>query len=173
MGGGGGMGMNQGPGNGMIMNQGPGGMGMSPSNVGQAVFGQVPGQGMGQPGPEYDQAYGHGYGQEQDGYGGYDQYYDAPYESRKKSQTASAGKPSAPGPWSAQARRQAALVAVIVLIMLWYVAPRLARSVPQIVDAATGKFNGIGLIVLAAMCGVTHLLADGFVVSRVLALFAR
>lgn len=54
------------------------------------------------------------------------------------------------------------LVACTVLAVLMYVAPKLAQTVPQLL-APTGKFNTVGLLMLAIMCGGIHRVADRYV----------
>lgn len=54
------------------------------------------------------------------------------------------------------------LVTLIVFLVLSYAAPRLAQMVPQLLTPA-GKFNTLGLLLIAASCGGIHRLLDHYV----------
>ena len=53
------------------------------------------------------------------------------------------------------------LVAAIVFALLRYVAPKLAGSVPQLLTPS-GRFNAMGLTIIALMAGGVHRLADHY-----------
>lgn len=53
------------------------------------------------------------------------------------------------------------LVAAIVFALLRYVAPKLAVSVPQLLTPS-GRFNAMGLTIIALMAGGVHRLADHY-----------
>lgn len=54
------------------------------------------------------------------------------------------------------------LVAAIVFVVLAYVAPRLASTVPQLLTPA-GRFNTMGIAAVAMVCGGAHKLASAYV----------
>lgn len=58
--------------------------------------------------------------------------------------------------------RTSALVTAVVFLMLWYVAPKLAHAVPQLLTPS-GRFNMAGLAILAVMAGGIHRVADSVV----------
>lgn len=49
--------------------------------------------------------------------------------------------------------RSTLAVIAIVFGVLMYVAPRLSRWVPRLLDPATGRFNVAGIAVLSLLCG--------------------
>lgn len=55
------------------------------------------------------------------------------------------------------------LVTLIIFLVLWYAAPKLAQLAPQLLNPGTGKFNMAGLLVIASACGGIHRLADRYV----------
>lgn len=61
--------------------------------------------------------------------------------------------------------RSSIVVAGVVFLVLTYVSPRLAQMIPRLLTP-TGRFNMIGLFIIAAMCGGIHRVADEHVVSR-------
>lgn len=54
------------------------------------------------------------------------------------------------------------LVTLIVFLILSYVTPKLASTVPQLLNQ-TGKFNALGLLVIAGTCGGIHRVMDHYV----------
>lgn len=54
------------------------------------------------------------------------------------------------------------LVTLIVFLILSYVTPKLASTVPQLLNQ-TGKFNALGLFVIAGTCGGIHRVMDHYV----------
>lgn len=62
----------------------------------------------------------------------------------------------------ARAYKSSIIVGLTVLAVLVYVAPKLAQTVPQLL-APTGKFNTVGLLALAILCGGIHRVADRYV----------
>ena len=54
------------------------------------------------------------------------------------------------------------LVAFVVFLVLLYAAPKLAQAVPHLLTPA-GKFNSLGLLVIAASCGGIHRVLDHYV----------
>lgn len=69
----------------------------------------------------------------------------------------------AKGPWATLRRHKSSvLVAAVTFLVLWYVAPKLAAMVPQLLTP-TGKFNVAGLAVVAATIGGVHRVADHYV----------
>ncbi len=68
--------------------------------------------------------------------------------------------------WTARIKpyKSSLLVGLIVFAMLSYGAPRLAVSFPRLLNAA-GKFNILGLAVIATISGGTHALAERYVKS--------
>ena len=65
---------------------------------------------------------------------------------------------------TAREYRTSALVTAVVFVMLWYVAPKLAHAVPQLLTPS-GRFNMAGLAILAVMAGGIHRVADHVVPS--------
>lgn len=57
--------------------------------------------------------------------------------------------------------RTSLLVAGIVFMLLWYIAPKLATAVPQLLTAS-GRFNLAGLAIIAAMAGGIHRVVDHY-----------
>ena len=66
--------------------------------------------------------------------------------------------------WLARARqyKSSLLVAAVVLVVLMYVSPKLAQLVPRLLTPM-GKFNFAGLLIVAALCGGIHRVADVYV----------
>jgi hypothetical protein len=58
--------------------------------------------------------------------------------------------------------KTAALMAAIVFVVLWYVAPKLAAAAPQLLTP-TGKFKTTGLLLLAVASAGIHRVADHYV----------
>lgn len=58
--------------------------------------------------------------------------------------------------------RTSILVGLVVFLVLKYVAPKLATALPGQVLTANGKFNARGLLLLAAMAGGIHRVADRY-----------
>ena len=57
--------------------------------------------------------------------------------------------------------RTSLLVAGIVFVLLWYIAPKLAAAAPQLLTAS-GRFNLAGLAIIAAMAGGIHRVVDHY-----------
>lgn len=58
--------------------------------------------------------------------------------------------------------KSSVLVTLIVFLILSYVTPKLASTVPQLLNQ-TGKFNALGLFVIAGTCGGIHRVMDHYV----------
>lgn len=71
--------------------------------------------------------------------------------------------PELSGPWKlVHQHKSSLLVAGIVFVVLSYVAPRLASAVPHFLTPA-GRFNAMGIVAVAVMCGGAHKLASAYV----------
>lgn len=82
-----------------------------------------------------------------------------PPPAKRRSRDDAAG----PG-WLAKARlyKSSILVAAVVLVVLMYVSPKLAQLVPRLLTPM-GKFNFMGLLIVAVLCGGIHRVADVYV----------
>lgn len=58
--------------------------------------------------------------------------------------------------------RSPLLVAAIVFLVLTYVAPRMATLVPRLLGP-TGRFNALGIALIAMVCGATHGVAVAYI----------
>ena len=71
-------------------------------------------------------------------------------------------RPRGGGTWAkVREYRTSLLVAAIVFVLLWYIAPKLATAAPQLLTP-TGRFNMAGLGIIAAMAGGIHRVADKY-----------
>lgn len=64
--------------------------------------------------------------------------------------------------WRLKQNKSSILVMLVVFAVLWYVAPKLAQMVPALLNAS-GKFNAMGLLSVAAVSGGLHRVADHYV----------
>lgn len=67
------------------------------------------------------------------------------------------------GPWKLVHQHKSSLVVTaVVFVVLSYVAPRLASAVPHLLTPA-GRFNAMGIVAVALMCGGAHTLVSAYV----------
>ena len=59
--------------------------------------------------------------------------------------------------FNAKKVKNAVLMSSIVFIIIWYLAPMMARNLPWSVNVETGKFTAVGLVAISALTGGLYL----------------
>lgn len=87
----------------------------------------------------------------------YDEYEEPPRRKRDR-------RPG--GGWQAKVRhyRSSILAALVMFLVLLYVAPRLSHLIPQLLNPM-GRFNVAGYFTVAVIAGFTHHLAEAYLPS--------